>query len=195
MDFSGNFGGGLGGNSLIGYLTNLVGQHISNGMDLHSWLSSLGGSPSGFNPTQGTGLGFAPALGPGGTGAGTGSGVGAFPPNTPTPSVAELTGAPLGPAQPAVPYAYGGEAPGSTGVPEAAPSPTSGGAYVPPGEPGGDLSSWLSSLGHGSGVSQNLRSFPQQWIAMHAGLGPGADQATSAALQRAAAYRAALLGS
>jgi hypothetical protein len=160
------------------------------GGDLHSWLNSLMGPSSGmssFNPTAGTGLNFAPALGPGGTGSGTGAGVGPYLPNTPTPSVAELTGAPLGPAQPGIPYAYGGQAP--SGIPEAAPPPTSGAAYVPPGEPGGTYPAMMARYGaHSPLLAQGM-------AAGHAGPPMDAMSAIAAALQRAAAYRAMLLGS
>lgn len=196
----GYFGGGYGMGSpllsLLGQGLQGAGQGIAGlGGDLHSWLSSLMGPSSGmssFNPTAGTGLNFAPALGPGGTGSGTGSGVGPYLPNTPTPSLAELTGVPGTAGAPGAPYAYGGAPPASTGVPEAGPSPGAPSAYTPPGEPGG-TTDW-ASLFHKYGA-HNPATLAQGMAAGHAGMPADAMSAIAAALQRAAAYRQMILGS
>jgi hypothetical protein len=194
MGYFGNFGDGSSPSlwSLLAHLASGAGGAGAGsglGGDLHSWLASLPGG--GTNPQQGTGLGFAPALGPGGTGSGTGSGVGPYLPNTASPSLAELTGSPATPGMPGAPYAYGGAAPATTGIPEAS-APPSAGAYPGSPTPMTDYSSLFR--GGSSAQGQQLLQIPAQWMAAHQGLGPDAMSATAAALSRAAAYRQMLLG-
>jgi hypothetical protein len=177
LSYGGGLGGGGGGYSGFGGIHPLdaLAQSLrSGGLGLHNWLSSLGGNPLPANPNPMPALAASPTgstlLYPGGTPE---SAPMASPSTYPagsqmlTPGGTPETSTPVG-GQPAAP-SYWDMGPQGYGAPR-------------------------MSRG-GTGAPSGILAFPQQWIASHAGLGPGADEATSAALQRAAAYRAALLAS
>jgi hypothetical protein len=169
-------GGSFLGGSNAGGLGGLTGTLANFG-------SSVGSSAArgilGLGLGSGPMAGLTPPVGPGGTGAGTGSGVGAYQPTTPTPSLGELTAIPQAGA-PGVP----------SGVQQPTPYATPGGGAIPGGTPytGGGHYAAVQERGHAQ------QSAMAQFLAEHYGIGQDAMSATVAALQRAAAYHAALLG-
>jgi hypothetical protein len=180
LSYGGGFGGGFGGYSPSGFgihpLDALAHSLRTGGLDLHSWLSSLGGGgnpmPANANPM--------PAL------AGSPAGSTLLYPGG-TPETAPL-------ASPST-YSAGSQMLTPGGTPETS-TPVGGQTAAPSyWNMGAQGYGAPSPSGGGPGGPTGILAIPQQWIAMHAGLGPGADEATAAALQRAAAYRAALLSS